>query len=57
MWAGRSKLSPASGSAVTGRLLHHEVVYLEPGTTRDKQGLKLTGTCPKHGERLAASLA
>jgi hypothetical protein len=57
MWAGRSKLSPASGSAVTGRLLHREVVYLEPGTTRDEQGLKLTGTCPKYGEPLAASLA
>jgi hypothetical protein len=35
----------------------HEIVYLEPGTTRDEQTMKLTGTCPTCGESLAASLA
>jgi len=34
-----------------------EIVYLQPGTTRDEQTMKLTGTCPKCGESLAASLA
>ncbi|HEX4728146.1 MAG TPA: hypothetical protein VH298_10145 [Jatrophihabitans sp.] len=34
-----------------------EIVYLAPGTTQDEQAMKLTGTCPKCGEPLAASLA
>jgi hypothetical protein len=33
-----------------------EIVYLQPGTTQDEQRMKLTGTCPKCGEPLAASL-
>jgi len=40
-----------------GPAASREVVYLQPGTTRDEQLLKLTGTCPKCGEALAASLA
>jgi len=32
-----------------------EVVYLEPGTTADERSMKLTGTCPKCGERLSDS--
>jgi hypothetical protein len=34
-----------------------EIVYQAPGTTRDERAMKLTGTCPKCGEPLAASLA
>jgi hypothetical protein len=34
-----------------------EIVHLQPGTTQDEQTMKLTGTCPKCGESLAASLA
>jgi hypothetical protein len=34
-----------------------EVVLLQPGTMQDEQAMKLTGTCPKCGEPLAASLA
>jgi hypothetical protein len=34
-----------------------EIVYLQPGTTRDEQLMKASGTCPKCGEALAASLA
>lgn len=34
-----------------------EIVYLEPGTTQDEETMKQTGTCPKCGESLAASLA
>ena len=33
-----------------------EVVYLEPGTMQDEQRMKASGTCPKCGEALAASL-
>jgi hypothetical protein len=33
-----------------------EIVYLQPGTTRDEQAMKRTGTCPKCGEFLAACL-
>jgi hypothetical protein len=40
-----------------GPAASREVVYLAPGTTLDEQRLKLTGTCPKCGEALAASLA
>lgn len=40
-----------------GPVANREVVYLKPGTTRDEGTLKLTGTCPKCGEPLAASLA
>ncbi|HET7012496.1 MAG TPA: hypothetical protein VFI65_01205 [Streptosporangiaceae bacterium] len=40
-----------------GPAANREVVYLEPGTTRDEQAMKLTGTCPKCGEALAESLA
>lgn len=40
-----------------GLAARREVVYLRPGTTRDELTLKLTGTCPKCGESLAASLA
>jgi hypothetical protein len=39
-----------------GPAAYREVVYLEPGTSRDEKRLKLTGTCPKCGEPLAASL-
>src|ERR1700704_4427501 len=34
-----------------------EIVYLQPGTTQDERAMKRTGTCPKCGESLAASLA
>jgi hypothetical protein len=34
-----------------------EIVHLQPGTTQDEQTMKQTGTCPKCGESLAASLA
>ena len=40
-----------------GPAAKREVVYLQPGTTRDEQTLKLAGTCPKCSESLAASLA
>jgi hypothetical protein len=33
-----------------------EIVYLQPGTTQDEQTMKLSGTCSKCGESLAASL-
>jgi hypothetical protein len=33
-----------------------EIVHLQPGTAQDEQTMKLTGTCPKCGEPLAASL-
>lgn len=34
-----------------------EIVYIQPGTTQDEHTMKLTGTCPKCGESLAASLS
>jgi len=40
-----------------GPAANREIAYLAPGTTRDGQALKLTGTCPKRREPLAASLA
>jgi len=33
-----------------------EIVYVEPGTMRDEQAMKRTGTCPSCGELLADSL-
>lgn len=40
-----------------GPAVLREIVYLEPGTTRDEEKIKRTGTCPKCGESFAASLA
>jgi len=54
-WTQQAKLSKRISRH--GPAAHREVVYLGPGTTRDEQALKLTGSCPKCGERLAASLA
>jgi hypothetical protein len=54
-WTQQAKASKRIGRH--GPAAHREVVYLELGTTRDEQALKLTGTCPKCGEPLAASLA
>lgn len=34
-----------------------EIVYLQPGTMRDEETMKASGSCPKCGEALAASLA
>lgn len=34
-----------------------EIVYLQPGTMRDEESMKASGTCPKCDEDLAASLA
>jgi hypothetical protein len=34
-----------------------EIVCLQPGTLQDEQLMKTSGTCPKCGESLAASLA
>jgi len=40
-----------------GPAANRKVAYLEPGTTRDEQILKLTGTCPTCAEAYSESLA
>lgn len=40
-----------------GPAASREIVYLEPGTLHDEERMKRTGTCPKCGELLSASLA
>jgi hypothetical protein len=47
---------PRKRSRAHGPAALREVVYLEPGTLEDEEMMKLTGTCPKCGESLAASL-
>jgi len=54
-WTQQAK--PSKRISRHGPAVNREVVYLQPGTTRDEQILKLTGTCPKCGESLAPSLA
>lgn len=54
-WTQQAK--PSKRISRHGPAASREVAYLAPGTTRDEQTLKLTGTCPKCGEALAASLA
>ena len=51
------QVKPSKRISRHGPAGNREVVYLQPGTTRDEQTLKLTGACPKCGEPLAASLA
>ena len=54
-WTQQAK--PSKRYTRHGPAAHREVVYLEPGTVRDEQALKLNGSCPKCGERFAADLA
>ena len=54
-WTQQAK--PSKRISRHGPAASREVVYLEPGTTRDEQMLKLTGTCPKCGEAYSESLA
>jgi hypothetical protein len=54
-WTQQAK--PSKRISRHGPAVDREVVYLQPGTTRDEQTLKLKGSCPKCGEPLAASLA
>jgi hypothetical protein len=54
-WTQQAK--PSKRISRHGPAVNREVVSLQPGTTRDEQTLKLTGTCPKCGEALAASVA
>jgi hypothetical protein len=51
------QVKPSKRISRHGPAANREVVYLEPGTTRDEQMLKLTGTCPKCGEAYSGSLA
>jgi hypothetical protein len=48
---------PSKRISAHGPAAMREVAYLEPGTTADERSMKLTGTCPKCGERLSDSLA
>jgi hypothetical protein len=54
-WTQQAK--PSKRISRHGPAASRDVVCLQPGTTRDEQTLKGTGTCPKCGEALAASLA
>ncbi|MBI1377786.1 MAG: hypothetical protein GC157_09940 [Frankiales bacterium] len=49
--------TPSKRINAHGLAASREVVYLEPGTTRDEQAMKRSGVCPKCGEALADSLA
>jgi hypothetical protein len=49
-WTQQAK--PSKRISRHGPAAHREIVYFQPGTTRDEQILKLTGTCPKCGESL-----
>lgn len=51
------QVKPSKRISRHGPAANREVVCLEPGTTRDEQMLKLTGTCPKCGEAYSGSLA
>jgi hypothetical protein len=53
-WTQQTK--PSKRISRHGPAALRELVYLQPGTTRDERQLKLTGTCPKCGERFAADL-
>lgn len=54
-WTQQAK--PSKRISRHGPAANREVVYLQPGTTRDEQKLKIHGKCPKCGELLAVSLA
>src|SRR5215469_12194938 len=54
-WTQQAK--PGKRISAHGSAALREVVYQQPGTMADEQAMKLTGTCPKCGERLSDSLA
>lgn len=51
-----SQKRPSSRYCEHGPAALRELVYLEPGTTRDEGRLKREGNCPKCGEPYAADL-
>ena len=53
----KQQVKPNKRISRHGPAANRKVAYLEPGTTRDEQILKLTGTCPTCAEAYSESLA